>query len=98
VFIARGQEHLIDEIEAHNPVAGAGWLRDLPAPAYAFGICERVDDVCAAAFVYASEPHAVPRVDPVASSADLARRPYEQPSPFEAIAGMIGASAARENR
>jgi len=31
----------------------------------------------------------------VASSADLERRPYEQPSPFEAIAGMIGASAPR---
>lgn len=97
VFIARGQEHLIDEIGAQNPVAGAGWMRDLPAPAYAFGICERVDDVCAAAFVYAREPQAVPRVDPDASSADLARRPYEQPSPFEAIAAMIGASAARGN-
>ena len=90
VFIARGQEHLIEELAAHNPVAGAGWLRDLPAPAYAFGICERVDDVCATAFVYASAPQAVPRVDPVAASADLERRRYEQPSPFEAMSAMIG--------
>jgi D-arabinan exo alpha-(1,3)/(1,5)-arabinofuranosidase (non-reducing end) len=97
VFVARGQEHLIEAIEAQNPVAGAGWLRDLPAPAYAFGICERVDDVCAAAFVYASAPQPVPRVDPAASAADLERRPYEQASPFEAIAAMIGASAPRED-
>jgi hypothetical protein len=92
VFIARGQERLIEEIEAHNPVAGTGWLRDLPAPAYAFGICERIDDVCATAFVYASAPQAVPRVDPDAAAADLARRPYEQPSPFEGVAAMLGAS------
>jgi D-arabinan exo alpha-(1,3)/(1,5)-arabinofuranosidase (non-reducing end) len=96
VFIARGQEHLIEPIEAHNPVAGAGWLRDLPAPAYAFGICERVDDVCAAAFVYASSAQPVPRVDPETSAADLERRPYEQASPFEALSAMIGASAPRE--
>jgi Protein of unknown function (DUF2961) len=96
VFIARGQEHLIEPIEAHNPVAGAGWLRDLPAPAYAFGICERVDDVCAAAFVYASAAQPVPRVDPAASAADLERRAYEQASPFEALSAMIGASAPRE--
>jgi D-arabinan exo alpha-(1,3)/(1,5)-arabinofuranosidase (non-reducing end) len=92
VFIARGQEQLIEAIEAHHPVAGAGWLRDLPAPAYAFGICERVDDVCAAAFVYAREPQPVPRVDPVAASADLERRAYEPPHPLEAMAAMIGAS------
>jgi hypothetical protein len=93
VLIARGQEHLIEAIEAQNPVAGAGWLRDLPAPAYAFGICERVDDVCAAAFVYAGAPQPVPRVDPDASSAALERRPYEPASPFESVAEMLGASA-----
>jgi hypothetical protein len=96
VFVARGQEHLIEEIEAHNPVAGAGWLRDLPAPAYAFGICERIDDVCAAAFVYASAPQTVPRVDPVAASADLTRLPYEQPNPLEMMASLIGAAATLE--
>jgi len=96
VFVARGQEHLIAEIEQQNPVAGTGWLRDLPAPAYAFGICERVDDVCAAAFVYASAPQPVPCVDPEASAVDLGRRPYEQPSPFEAFGVMIGATAPRE--
>jgi len=96
VFIARGQEHLIEPIEAQNPVAGAGWLRDLPAPAYAFGICERVDDVCAAAFVYARDAQPVPRVDPDAAAADLARRPYEQPNPLEAMASLIGAAASRE--
>jgi hypothetical protein len=93
VFLGRGQEHLITAIEAENPVAGAGWVRDLPAPAYAFGICERIDDVSAAAFVYAAEPQSVPRVDPIASSADLARRPYERPSPLEGIATMISNEA-----
>jgi D-arabinan exo alpha-(1,3)/(1,5)-arabinofuranosidase (non-reducing end) len=90
VFVARGEEHRIAEIEAHNPVAGVGWLLDLPAPGYAFGICERVDDVCAAAFVYARDPQPVPRVDPLAASADLERRAWEQPSPFETIANLIG--------
>ena len=81
--------------EAQNPVAGSGWLRDLPAPAYAFGICERVDDVCATAFVYARDPQPVPRVDPVAASTDLARRAYEPVNPLEAMAEMIGAAAPR---
>jgi hypothetical protein len=96
VFVARGQEHLIDAVAQHNPVAGAGWLRDLPAPAYAIGLCERIDDVCATAFVYAQRPQAVPRVDPDASAADLARLPYEQPNPLEAMASMLGAAAGRE--
>jgi hypothetical protein len=96
VFIARGQEDLIDAIEAQNPVAGTGWMRDLPSPAYALGICERVDDVCATAFVYASAAQRVPRVDPDAASADLARRPYEQPNPLETMANWIGAAASQE--
>jgi hypothetical protein len=96
VFVARGQEHLIDAVSQHNPVAGSGWLRDLPAPAYAIGLCERIDDVCATAFVYAREPQAVPRVDPDAAAADLARRPYEQPNPLEAMASMLGAAVIRE--
>ena len=91
VFVAEGDEHVIEQVEAQNPVAGEGWFRDLPSPAHAFGICERIDDVSAAAFVYAMEPQAVPRTDPAAAAADLERKPYEAQLAFEAFGDMIGA-------
>lgn len=93
VFIAAGSEHLMDAITARNPLAGAGWMRGLPAPAHAFGICERIDDVCATAFVYARDAQPVPRVDAELASVDLDRRPWDVPSPFEAFGSMIGALA-----
>lgn len=83
VFLAKGQEDLLDEINAQNPVAGEGWIKTLPDPAYAFGICERVDDVCGTAYLYMQEAQAVPRVSIEAAAADMTRMAYEQPSPFE---------------
>ena len=48
------------------------------SPLHAFAIAERVDDYCAAAFVYAREPQAVPRLDVAASIADIGRLDYER--------------------
>jgi hypothetical protein len=85
-----GQEGEFARYQQTNPAAGAGWqLR--PAPGViARGIAERVDDYCAAAFVYCTEPQPVPRVSLAAVLADIARRPYERPSPFERMLGDVG--------
>ncbi len=91
VFLGRGQEDLLKEIEKQNPVAGEGWRTSLPAPAYAFGICERVDDVCATAYLYLQQAQDVPRVDAKAAAQDLERKPYEHPSPLEIAMGGVGA-------
>src|SRR5262245_20218458 len=69
--------------EATNPPAGAGWMLD-PAPGlHAWGLAERRDDCCATAFVYCRDAQAVPRFDPAAAIADIARRPWETPPPYE---------------
>ena len=71
-WFAPGQEADLEEYERTHPVAGAGWLRDhLPNGMAAFGIVERVDDYCAAAFVYCSRPQPVTRVDVALAIADL---------------------------
>ena len=58
---------------------------------HAFGIVERVDDYCTAAWVYAQQPQPVPRLKIGAASVDIERRPFEQPHPFErGIAAMMG--------
>jgi hypothetical protein len=51
------------------------------------GICERVDDYSAAAFVYCREVQALPRVDVAKAVADVARRSYEAAAPMEAFFG-----------
>ena len=85
-----GQEEEFARYSVTNPAAGAGWSM-APAPGViARGIAERVDDFCAAAFVYCSQPQPVPRVDIAAATADIARRDYEKPSPFERMLGDIG--------
>jgi hypothetical protein len=68
-----------------NPVAGEGWIRDLAPGVLAWGIAERVDDYCATAYVYCTEPQAVPRVDVAVAVADIARRDYEVASPLEVL-------------
>ena len=52
----------------------------------AVALSERVDDYCAAAFVYAREPRPVPPLDVDAATLDLTRLPTESPLPAE---GMI---------
>jgi hypothetical protein len=70
-----------DEFEESHPVAGRGWTKRPDGST--FGIHERVDDYCAAAFVYCEHPQAVPRLDPAVALADIERRDYEQPLPLE---------------
>src|SRR4051812_30652464 len=80
---AAGMEDEFTRYAATHPAAGAGWQH--PRGLTAFGICERVDDYCATAFVYCTEPQSVRRLDVVAAVADIDRLPYEQPLPLEAL-------------
>jgi hypothetical protein len=67
-------------------------LRDLSPALLAWGIAERVDDYCATAFVYCTEPQAVPRVDPAVATADIGRFAYEPFGPTELLGMSIAAS------
>ena len=78
-----GEEERLDRFEAAHPVAGGGWERS--EGVLARGIVERVDDCCATAYVYATTPQAVPRLDVAAAVADIERLPYEEPDPLEAF-------------
>ncbi len=87
---AAGQEEALAGYERTNPVAGAGWMREhLPPSMLAWGIAERVDDVCAAAFVYCTRAQPVPRVDAQVATADVERRPYEHPGRSELGLGLL---------
>ncbi len=94
-MIPKGQEHLLEKYTA----AGQGWTypKDIPGmehvPIAAFGIAERVDDYCAAAFVYCMEPQPVPRLDVAAATADLKRLPYEGLSKIEKMFETITGEA-----
>ncbi len=79
-----------DEFESYartNPAAGSGWQRTPRPGVIAQGIAERSDDYCATAYVYCLEPQPVPRLDLRLALADIARRAYEVPHPFEAAFG-----------
>jgi hypothetical protein len=82
-FFLKGQEADLAAYEETNPVAGEGWHRPGRGPLLAWGICERIDDYCATAFVYARRPQPVPRCDMGAAVADIARLPYEEPDRME---------------
>lgn len=82
-FFAKGSEAELAAYERTNPIAGEGWHRPKRGPLLAWGICERVDDYCATAFVYARRPQPVPRLDMAVALADIARRPSEEPHPME---------------
>ncbi len=87
-----GDEDRLAQAEAAGMPAGTGLRRPADGRLLAHGIVERVDDVCATALVVCAEPQAVPRVDVAAAVADLERRPYERPHPFERVAALIGAA------
>ena len=78
--------------EKTNPVAGTGWNRDAGPNMLAWGIVERVDDYCATAYVYCTEPQPVPRLDLPAALADIERRDYESPSPTEQLNSVVDPS------
>lgn len=82
-----GEEAAFEAHDRTNPAAGAGWGRNVFPGVIASGIAERVDDYSAAAFVYCSEPQAVPRLDIAAAIADIGRMPYEEPNRVEAFGG-----------
>ncbi len=67
--------------ESH-PAAGHGWMKRGDST---FGIHERIDDYCAAAFVYCRQPQAVPRLDVEAAVTDIDRIDYEPKLPMEAF-------------
>jgi len=86
-----GQEAALEAYSGTNPAAGNGWLRNLSPALLAWGIAERVDDYCATAYVYCTEPQPVPRVDPAVATADIGRFSYERAGPMELFAaGLAG--------
>lgn len=82
-----GQEDAFERFRETHPAAGEGWQMRPRDGIHAMGICERVDDYCAAAFVYCREPQPVPRLDPAVALADVERADYEEPHPLEAFLG-----------
>jgi hypothetical protein len=83
-FFMPGQEEEYRAFRSSHEACGMGWLEGL-GPPLALGMHERVDDYCAAAFVYAAEPQPVAPVDVPAAIADIARTADEQPHPLEAM-------------
>jgi hypothetical protein len=88
-FFVQGQEAELAAYEVSNPIAGEGRMQGLPDAILAGGIWERVDDYSCTSYVYCTEPQDVPRVDVAAAVADIARRPYEQKPPQEAIGDAV---------
>ena len=82
VLFPPGHEADIAAIEESGRLAGNGW-QPIGSGAFTFGIVERVDDVCATAYVYCREPQGVDRVDLEGAVADIERRPYERADPME---------------
>jgi Protein of unknown function (DUF2961) len=81
LMVPKGAERLMKDWGERYTLAGNGWVTGEPlanSPLHAFAIAERVDDYCAAAFVYAREPQSVPRLDVAAVLADIGRRDYER--------------------
>ena len=83
-----GHEERFEEYRRTNPAAGPGWAMNPSPGVLARGIAERVDDYCATAFVYCTEPQAVPRLDVTAAIADIGRADYEEPTPMERSFGF----------
>ena len=83
-----GQDDRFEEYRRTNPAAGPGWAMNPSPGVLARGIAERVDDYCATAFVYCTEPQAVPRLDVTAAIADIGRADYEEPTPMERSFGF----------
>ena len=94
MFFPVGQEEQMAAYEKTNPVAGTGWNREAGPAMLAWGIVERVDDYCATAYVYCTDPQPVPRLDLAAALADIERRSYELPSPTEQLNAVVDPSNA----
>jgi hypothetical protein len=81
VHFPPGHEAEMAAIEESGRLAGNGWQR--VGSSLTLGLVERVDDVCATAYVYCREPQAVERLDVAQAVVDLTRRPYEAATPNE---------------
>ena len=84
VFLSGDEERMARYVR-DGLVAGNGLSepREGGPPFLGHGIVERVDDYSAVAFTMCRDPQPVPRVDVAAAVADLERRDYEVPNPFE---------------
>jgi D-arabinan exo alpha-(1,3)/(1,5)-arabinofuranosidase (non-reducing end) len=92
MFFSAGQEAELEAYEKTNPAAGQGWIRDISPGLLAWGIAERIDDYCATAYLYCTEPQQVPRLDVAAALAHIERKPYESPLPNEHLASLADSS------
>jgi hypothetical protein len=87
-FFAPGQQQEYEAFRSSHEGCGLGWVEGRGG-LLALGMHERVDDYCAAAFVYCAEPHPVPRIDVPAATADIGRTADERPHPLEAMRGAL---------
>jgi hypothetical protein len=87
-FFPPGHEEQYRAFRDSHEACGFGWLEGRGS-LLALGMHERVDDYCAAAFLYCAEPQPVPRVDVRAATADIGRTTDERPHPFEAMRGSF---------
>jgi len=83
-----GMHYFLDEssfeaFSATHPAAGRGWNTEPGRRVFADGIHERVDDYCAAAFVYGRRPQPVPRLDIDDALRGIERLDYEVELPME---------------
>ena len=85
-FFGAGEEERFAAYQMTNPVAGNGWIQPRDPGLLAWGIAERVDDVCSTAYVYCRDPQPVPPLDVAAALADIERRPYEPAAADGAVA------------
>jgi hypothetical protein len=88
VLFPPGHEAEMAGIEESGRLAGDGWQR-IGGGTFTFGIVERIDDVCATAYVYCHKPQRVVRVDLTGAVADLERRAYETAGPMEALGAPV---------
>ena len=81
-----GEEEQWTQFKAGHTAAGQGWVEgwidpDLPGAPIGIGLFERSDDWCATAFVYCSEPQAVPRPQKSILTGDL----IDDPGKYEPL-------------
>ena len=88
-MVGKGLEKLVEHYNSKYTLAGTGWLTGgllANTALHGFALAERVDDYCAAAFVYTREAQSVPRVNVNDVIADIGLRPYEK-APRGPVAG-----------
>jgi hypothetical protein len=90
IHIPGNDDLLRARIEQAHPMAGSGWVGE--GSPMLWGIAERIDDYCAAAFVYCRDVQAVRSYSSADAVTEIERRDYEQPSDFEQSMAALGAT------